>query len=58
MTIVHVVAISMIVVVMILGATSALWMTSYESGPYLFATGSFIEIAGYMVVVWTRDKEQ
>jgi len=56
MTILHIVAASMILAGMALSATSALGVTSYEAGPYLFAAGAVLETAGWIVGIWAGDK--
>lgn len=57
MTMLHVVAISLILVGMGLSFTSLLSSIPFAWGPALFAAGTVIELAGWVVAIRSDDKK-
>ena len=57
MTILHIVAISLILAGIALSSASVFGAVPFSSGPYLFAAGTILEFAGWLVAIWTDDKK-
>jgi hypothetical protein len=58
LTMLHIVAIPLILGGMALSGAALLGTVSFQSGPALFAAGTVLEFAGWVVALWSDDHKK